>query len=49
MGLAYGACDDLKAGGARRVGVVVGSDGIIKAYFPKVSAAAFPQEALALV
>ena len=49
MGLAYGACDDVTAKSARRIGVVIGPDGIIKAYLPKVSAAAFPQEALGLL
>ena len=46
MSVDYGACDDPNAKSARRVGVVVGPDGKVKYYSPKVSAAAFPQEAL---
>jgi peroxiredoxin Q/BCP len=46
VGLAYGACDDAKAGSARRVGVIIGPDGMVKAYYPKVDARAFPQQAL---
>ena len=49
MSVAYGACDDANAKSARRVGVVVGPDGKVKYYSPKVSAAAFPQEALQYV
>lgn len=46
MGVAYGAADDAGAKSARRVGVVIGPDGKVKFYSAKVSAAAFPQEAL---
>jgi peroxiredoxin Q/BCP len=46
VGLAYGAADDAKSGNARRIGVIIGPDGKIKEYLPKVSAANFPQEAL---
>ena len=49
MSIAYGACDDVNAKSCRRVGVVVGPDGKVKHYSPKVSAAAFPQEALSYV
>jgi peroxiredoxin Q/BCP len=47
VGLAYGACDDAKAPNARRVGVIIGPDGKVKSYYPKVDARAFPQQALA--
>ena len=46
MGIAYGAADDTGAKSARRVGVVIGPDGKVKYYSAKVSAAAFPHEAL---
>lgn len=46
IGVAYGAADDPKAGNARRIGVIIGPDGKVKEYLPKVNAASFPQEAL---
>jgi peroxiredoxin Q/BCP len=46
VGIAYGACDDATASSARRVGVIIGPDGIVKRYYPKVDARAFPQQAL---
>ena len=46
MGVAYGACDDASAASARRVGVIIGPDGRVKAWYPKVDARAFPLEAL---
>ena len=46
LGLAYGACDDAKSPNARRVGVIIGPDGKVKGWYPKVDARAFPQEAL---
>ncbi|KFE60610.1 peroxiredoxin [Hyalangium minutum] len=46
VGFAYGACDELQAANARRVGVIIGPDGKVKAYYPKVDARAFPQQAL---
>jgi thioredoxin-dependent peroxiredoxin len=46
VGLAYGACDDAQAANARRAGVIIGPDGKVKAYYPKVDARAFPAEAL---
>ena len=49
VGIAYGAADDAKSGNARRMGVIIGPDGKIKEYSPKVSAATFPQEALGKV
>lgn len=49
VGLAYGACDDVNAANARRVGVIIGPDGMVKEYYPKVDARAFPQQALAQI
>ncbi len=46
MGLDYGACDDASAANARRVGVLIGPDGRVKAWYPKVDARAFPAQAL---
>ncbi|AKJ07221.1 peroxiredoxin Q/BCP [Archangium gephyra] len=46
MGLAYGACDDASAPNARRVGVLIGPDGRVMAWYPKVDARAFPSQAL---
>jgi thioredoxin-dependent peroxiredoxin len=46
IGKAYGACDDLQAGSARRISYLIGPDGrIVKAY-PKVNAATHPDEVL---
>jgi thioredoxin-dependent peroxiredoxin len=49
IGIAYGAADDAKSGNARRIGVIIGPDGKVKEYLPKVSAANFPKEALGKV
>ena len=49
MGVAYGAADDASARSARRIGVIVGPDGKVTHYFPKVDARKFPEEALKLV
>lgn len=46
LGLAYGAADDASATNARRVGVIIGPDGKVKEWLPKVSAQDFPHEAL---
>jgi peroxiredoxin Q/BCP len=46
IGLAYGATEAGASGGARRVGVVVGPDGRVKEWLPKVDARAYPQEVL---
>ena len=46
MGLDYGACDDASAANARRVGVIIGPDGRVMAWYPKVDARAFPTQAL---
>jgi peroxiredoxin Q/BCP len=47
IGMAYGACDDAKAGYAKRITYVIGADGRIAQVYPKVSAAAHPKELLA--
>jgi len=49
MGVAYGAADDTSQKSARRIGVIVGPDGKVTHYFPKVVAKEFPEEALKLV
>ena len=49
VGLAYGACDDVGAGFARRAGIVVGPDGKVKEYLPKVDAVSYPTEVLARI
>lgn len=44
LGVAYGAADDPSAATARRVGVVIGPDGKIREWLPKVDARSYPQE-----
>ena len=46
MGLAYGACDDPNAPTARRISYLIGPDGRVKKAYPKVNAAAHPEEIL---
>lgn len=46
MSVAYGAADALDAQFARRIGVIVDPEGRIAHWFPSVSPASFPQEAL---
>jgi peroxiredoxin Q/BCP len=46
LGVAYGAAEDAKAANAKRIGVIIAPDGMVKEWLPKVSAQAFPQEAL---
>jgi peroxiredoxin len=46
VGLAYGACDDAGAKTARRISYLIGPDGRIKHAYPKVNAAAHPEEIL---
>jgi thioredoxin-dependent peroxiredoxin len=46
MGVAYGAAASATATNAQRVGVVVGSDGRVKEWLPKVDARTYPQEVL---
>lgn len=49
IGLAYGACDDQKAGSARRISYIIGPDGIVEHAFPKVDAKTHPAEVLKLL
>ena len=46
VGLAYGAADSASAPNAKRVGVIIGPDGKVKEWYPKVSAQGFPRETL---
>ena len=46
IGIAYGAADDPSAGSARRISYLIGPDGKIKKAYPKVNAAAHPEEIL---
>jgi peroxiredoxin Q/BCP len=46
MGLAYGATDPGSTANARRVGVVVGPDGKVKEWLPKVDAGSYPNDVL---
>ncbi len=47
VGLAYGACDAPDAGYARRISYLIGPDGVVRKAYPKVNAAAQPEELLA--
>jgi peroxiredoxin len=44
--MAYGACDDPKAGSARRISYVIGPDGTVQKAYPKVNPATHPDEVL---
>jgi peroxiredoxin Q/BCP len=46
LGLAYGAADDPSASSAKRISYLIGPDGKIKKAYPKVNAAAHPEEIL---
>jgi len=46
LGMAYGAADDATAGWARRISYLIGPDGRIRKAYPKVNAAAHPEEIL---
>ena len=46
LGMAYGACDDPKAGTARRISYLIGPDGRIKKVYGKVNAVEHPAEVL---
>jgi peroxiredoxin Q/BCP len=46
LGMAYGAADDASAGSAKRISYLIGKDGKIKKAYPKVNAAAHPEEIL---
>lgn len=47
VGVAYGAADSPDAGSARRISYLIGPDGRIKKAYPKVNAAAHPEQVLA--
>jgi peroxiredoxin len=47
VGLAYGACDEPTAGYAKRISYLIGPDGVVRKAYPKVNAAAHPEEILA--
>jgi peroxiredoxin len=44
--VAYGAADDASAGSAKRISYLIGKDGRIRKAYPKVNAAAHPEEIL---
>ncbi len=46
LGLAYGAADDASASSAKRITYLIGKDGRIRKIYPKVNAAAPPEEVL---
>lgn len=46
VGLAYGACDEATAPTARRISYLIGPDGRVRKAYPKVNAAAHPEEIL---
>ena len=46
VGMAYGAADDATAGSAKRISYLIGKDGKIRKAYPKVNAAAHPEEIL---
>lgn len=46
IGMAYGAADDPSAGTAKRISYLIGPDGKIRKAYPKVNAAAHPEEVL---
>lgn len=45
-GLAYGACDSPTAASAKRMSYLIGPDGRVRKAYPKVNAAAHPEEVL---
>jgi peroxiredoxin Q/BCP len=47
LGLAYGACDDVQAGYAKRISVLIDPQGLVRKVYPKVDAARHPEEVLA--
>jgi peroxiredoxin len=47
VGLAYGACDTPSAATAKRITYVIDPKGVIQKVYPKVNAAAHPEEVLA--
>lgn len=49
MGIAYGATEAGAKGGAKRIGVVIGPDGIVKEFLPKADSRTFPTDALKMI
>ena len=49
IGMAYGATDTPQGGNAKRIGVVVGPDGRVKEWLPKVDARSYPSEVLSRI
>ncbi len=47
VGLAYGAADEATAQHAKRISYLIGPDGKVRKAYPKVNAAAHPEEILA--
>lgn len=46
VGVAYGAAEDATASSAKRISYLIGKDGKIRKAYPKVNAAAHPEEIL---
>ena len=46
VGLAYGACDDPRAGSARRISYLIGPDGRVKKAYATVKPAEHPAQVL---
>ena len=46
LGMAYGAADEAGASSAKRISYLIGKDGKIRKAYPKVNAAAHPEEIL---
>jgi peroxiredoxin Q/BCP len=46
LGVAYGAAEDASAGSAKRISYLIGKDGKVRKAYPKVNAAAHPEEVL---
>jgi peroxiredoxin Q/BCP len=46
VGVAYGAADDASASSAKRISYLIGPDGKVRKAYPKVNAAAHPEEVL---
>jgi peroxiredoxin Q/BCP len=49
VGLAYGAADEPSAQYAKRISYLIGPDGKVRKAFPKVNAAAHPEQILAVL
>jgi peroxiredoxin Q/BCP len=49
IGVAYGAADDAGASTARRIGYIIGPDGVILHAPGKVKASAFPEECMMFI